>query len=198
MAENGRRVAGDLIIAADFGTSGVKVGLVDPDFRIVARTTISYPLSLPAPSQAEQNPQDWWTAFGAAIRQLSSQVANLPERAAGIVFAAQIGFIPNQAGSGIELKAIAANVLGGVSLLGGVGSAVGVFVAVIFLTAIDSALVFLRIPAFWNDFIAGAILLLVIFVDGRVRMAVNARIRAKRYASTHHAATPSTSTESPK
>ncbi|MGV8831576.1 MAG: ABC transporter permease subunit [Devosia sp.] len=102
---------------------------------------------------------------------------------AGIVFAAQIGFIPNQAGNGIELKAIAANVLGGVSLLGGVGSSVGVLVSVIFLTAIDSALVFLRIPAFWNDFIGGAILLLVLILDGRVRMAVNKRIRAKRYAS---------------
>ncbi|RUT28855.1 autoinducer 2 ABC transporter permease LsrC [Arsenicitalea aurantiaca] len=106
---------------------------------------------------------------------------------AGVVFAAQIGFIPNQAGNGIELKAIAANVLGGVSLLGGVGSAVGVFISVIFLTAIDSALVFLRIPAFWNDFIAGAILLTVLVLDGRVRMAVDRRIRAKRYAS-HHGA----------
>ena len=133
------------------------------------------------------------------IEFLAFVAAGVCAALAGIVFAAQIGFIPNQAGSGIELKAIAANVLGGVSLLGGVGSAVGVFVAVIFLTAIDSALVFLRIPAFWNDFIAGAILLLVIFIDGRVRMAVNARIRAKRYAGTnHYVATPSTSTEHPK
>lgn len=104
---------------------------------------------------------------------------------AGVVFAAQIGFIPNQAGNGIELKAIAANVLGGVSLLGGVGSAVGVFISVIFLTAIDSALVFLRIPAFWNDFIAGAILLSVLMLDGRIRLALDKRIRAKRYAIGH-------------
>lgn len=106
---------------------------------------------------------------------------------AGVVFAAQIGFIPNQAGNGIELKAIAANVLGGVSLLGGVGSAVGVFISVIFLTAIDSALVFLRIPAFWNDFIAGAILLSVLMLDGRIRLALDKRIRAKRYAVNHGA-----------
>ncbi|MCW2258496.1 ribose/xylose/arabinose/galactoside ABC-type transport system permease subunit [Providencia alcalifaciens] len=41
---------------------------------------------------------------------------------AGIVFAFQIGFIPNQTGSGLEMKAIAACVLGGISLLGGTGT----------------------------------------------------------------------------
>jgi AI-2 transport system permease protein len=46
--------------------------------------------------------------------------------------------------------------------------------------------VFLKIPAFWNDFIAGAVLLLVLLLDGRVRMAVDRAIRAKRYAVHHH------------
>lgn len=101
---------------------------------------------------------------------------------AGLTFAAQIGFIPNQAGNGVELKAIAVNVLGGVSLLGGTGSVGGVIAAVLFLTSIDSALVFLKIPAYWNDFIAGAILLSVILLDGRIRLIVSRRIRAKRYA----------------
>ncbi|HBU99153.1 autoinducer 2 ABC transporter permease LsrC [Thalassospira lucentensis] len=109
---------------------------------------------------------------------------------AGMIFAAQIGFIPNQAGNGLELKAIAANVLGGVSLLGGTGTVPGIFVGVIFLTSIDSALVFLKIPAFWNDFIAGAVLLLVLLLDGRVRMAVDRAIRAKRYAVHHHGPSP--------
>ncbi len=101
---------------------------------------------------------------------------------AGIVFSAQIGFIPNQAGNGVELKAIAVNVLGGVSLLGGTGSVAGVVAAVIFITSIDSALVFLKIPAYWNDFIAGALLLSVLLLDGRIRQVIDRRIRARRYA----------------
>jgi len=101
---------------------------------------------------------------------------------AGIIFSAQIGFIPNQAGNGVELKAIAVNVLGGVSLLGGVGSVAGVVAAVIFITSIDSALVFLKIPAYWNDFIAGALLLSVLLLDGRIRQVIDRRIRARRYA----------------
>ncbi|MDO9418630.1 ABC transporter permease subunit [Pararhizobium sp.] len=117
---------------------------------------------------------------------------------AGLVFAAQIGFIPNQAGNGIELKAIAVNVLGGVSLLGGTGSVAGVFTAVIFITSIDSALVFLKIPAYWNDFIAGAILLSVLLLDGRIRQIIDRRIRARRYAiherTAVRSADPATST----
>lgn len=113
---------------------------------------------------------------------------------AGIVFAAQIGFIPNQAGNGIELKAIAVNVLGGVSLLGGTGSVAGVFVAVMFITSIDSALVFLKIPAYWNDFIAGAILLSVLLLDGRIRQIIDRRIRARRYAVHEPGPAPSAET----
>jgi len=108
--------------------------------------------------------------------------AGLCAALAGLVFSAQIGFIPNQAGNGIELKAIAVNVLGGVSLLGGTGSVAGVVAAVVFITSIDSALVFLKIPAYWNDFIAGAILLSVLLLDGRIRQIVDRRIRARRYA----------------
>lgn len=100
---------------------------------------------------------------------------------AGITFAAQIGFVPNQAGTGIELRAIAALVLGGVSLLGGVGSVAGVVIGVIFFTSIDTSLVFLKIPAYWNDLIGGAMLLGVLLIDGRLRIALDARDRAVRY-----------------
>lgn len=65
---------------------------------------------------------------------------------AGIVFASQIGFIPNQTGTGLEMKAIAACVLGGISLLGGSGTVIGAILGAYFLTQIDSVLVLLRIP----------------------------------------------------
>ena len=116
------------------------------------------------------------------VRFLAFVGAGLGAALAGRVFSAQIGFIPNPAGNGIELKAIAVNVLGGVSLLGGTGSVLGVFSAVIFITSIDSALVFLKIPAYWNDFIAGALLLGVLLLDGRIRQLIDRRIRARRYA----------------
>jgi AI-2 transport system permease protein len=114
------------------------------------------------------------------IEALAFAWSGLCAAGAGIIFAAQIGFIPNQAGTGTELRAIAALVLGGVSLLGGTGSVAGVVVGVLLLTAIDTALVFLRVPAYWNDVIGGAVLLGVLLLDGRLRLVLAARDRAAR------------------
>lgn len=99
----------------------------------------------------------------------------------GIVFAAQIGFVPNQTGSGLEMKAIAACVLGGVSLLGGTGTLIGAFLGAFFLTQIDTVLVLFKLPAWWNDFIAGLVLLGVLVLDGRLRQALARHQRALKY-----------------
>ncbi len=101
---------------------------------------------------------------------------------AGIVFASQIGFIPNQTGTGLEMKAIAACVLEGISLLGGSGTVIGAILGAYFLTQIDSVLVLLRIPAWWNDFIAGLVLLGVLVFDGRLRCALQRNLRRQKYA----------------
>lgn len=100
---------------------------------------------------------------------------------AGIVFAAQIGFVPNQTGSGLEMKAIAACVLGGISLLGGTGTLIGALLGAFFLTQIDTVLVLFRFPAWWNDFIAGLVLLGVLVLDGRLRQALARHQRALKY-----------------
>lgn len=121
------------------------------------------------------------------IELLAFVFAGVMSAATGIIFAAQIGFIPGQAGAGIELRAIAACVLGGISLLGGSGTVAGLIVAVFFLTSIDSALIYLRIPGYWNDFIAGGMLLTVLMIDGRLRILFDKSIRTKRYASRKHA-----------
>ncbi|QMR75296.1 autoinducer 2 ABC transporter permease LsrC [Enterobacter sp. RHBSTW-00175] len=101
---------------------------------------------------------------------------------AGIVFASQIGFVPNQTGSGLEMKAIAACVLGGISLLGGTGTLLGAFLGAFFLTQIDTVLVLFKLPAWWNDFIAGLVLLGVLVLDGRLRQALARHQRALKYS----------------
>jgi len=88
---------------------------------------------------------------------------------AAILFVSQLSFIPMSAGAGQEMRAIAGSVLGGVSLAGGVGTPFGPMVGGLFLTAIDSVLVFLKLPAFWNDAVAGAILLVVVLFDFEIR-----------------------------
>jgi AI-2 transport system permease protein len=107
-------------------------------------------------------------------------LAGLFAGAAAVVFVAQIGFVPMQTGNGLELKAIAAVVLGGVNLTGGVGSPISAVIGAVFLTAIDSMLVFLKVPGYWNNAFGGAILLAAVYVDYRVRKTIEARQRQIR------------------
>ncbi|HBW7950453.1 TPA: autoinducer 2 ABC transporter permease LsrC [Klebsiella pneumoniae] len=115
-------------------------------------------------------------------RMLAFTLNGMLAACAGIVFAAQIGFVPNQTGSGLEMKAIAACVLGGISLLGGTGTLLGAFLGAFFLTQIDTVLVLFRLPAWWNDFIAGLVLLGVLLLDGRLRQALARHQRALKYS----------------
>ncbi|HDR0674301.1 TPA: autoinducer 2 ABC transporter permease LsrC [Pasteurella multocida] len=101
---------------------------------------------------------------------------------AGIVFASQIGFVPNSTGNGLEMKAIAACVLGGISLLGGAGNIIGAVLGAYFLIQIDSILVLLKVPAYWNNFVAGLVLLAILVFDGRIRVMINNNIKLQRYA----------------
>ncbi|ETS33606.1 autoinducer 2 ABC transporter permease LsrC [Photorhabdus temperata] len=117
-----------------------------------------------------------------SIRIIAFSVNGVMAALAGIVFASQIGFIPNQTGNGLEMKAIAACVLGGISLLGGTGSVIGAILGAFFLTQINSGLVLLKLPAWWNDFIAGFVLLAVLVFDGRLRCAIEKNIRQQKYA----------------
>ena len=114
-------------------------------------------------------------------RMLAFTLNGMLAACAGIDFAAQIGFVPNQTGSGLEMKAIAACVLGGISLLGGTGTLLGAFLGAFFLTQIDTVLVLFRLPAWWNDFIAGLVLLGVLVLDGRLRQALARHQRALTY-----------------
>ena len=71
--------------------------------------------------------------------------------------------------TGLELKAIAAVVVGGVAISGGRGNLWGVFVGLLLLASIAPALTHLHVEAYWEKAIQGAIILLAVVADG-VRM----------------------------
>ena len=58
------------LMGIDVGTTGVKVILISEDGQVLAEQTSSYPTSSPNPSWFEQNPEDWWTATVACIREM--------------------------------------------------------------------------------------------------------------------------------
>ncbi|MDQ0246994.1 AI-2 transport system permease protein [Bacillus fengqiuensis] len=87
----------------------------------------------------------------------------------GLFFVMNIGFVPNQTGSGMELQVIAAAVLGGVSLSGGLGSVIGAGFGAIFFTIINSSLIYLKIPAYYNNAISGLLLLIIVVGDSKLQ-----------------------------
>jgi rhamnose transport system permease protein len=69
-------------------------------------------------------------------------------------------------GTGLELEVIAAVVVGGVAISGGRGTLWGVLAGLLLLATIPPALTHLRIEAYWEKAIQGAIILLAVMADG--------------------------------
>lgn len=69
-------------------------------------------------------------------------------------------------GLGLELKVIAAVVVGGVAISGGSGNLWGAFAGLLLLACIGPALTHLRVEAYWEKAIQGAIILLAVVADG--------------------------------
>ena len=116
------------------------------------------------------------------VRIVAFSINGMTAALAGVVFASQIGFVPNSTGNGLEMKAIAACVLGGISLLGGAGNLIGAVLGAYFLIQIDTILVLLKVPAYWNNFVAGIVLLAVLVFDGRIRVMIANNLKLQRYA----------------
>jgi rhamnose transport system permease protein len=72
---------------------------------------------------------------------------------------------PN-AGDGLELKAIAAAVVGGVAINGGRGTLVGVLLGMMLLANVNPALTHFHQPPYWEKAIQGLVILLAVVADG--------------------------------
>ena len=94
---------------------------------------------------------------------------------AALLNAVRFNSIPSNAGIGLELKAIAAVVVGGAAITGGRGSLLGTLIGVALLGTIGTALTFLGINPFWEKAIQGLIILAALVSD-----VVLARFEKKR------------------
>jgi rhamnose transport system permease protein len=84
---------------------------------------------------------------------------------AALMNAVRFNQIPTNAGIGLEMKVIAAVVVGGAAVRGGRGSFGGTLLGVILLATIGPALVFLGVTSYWERAIHGAIVLLAVGAD---------------------------------
>ncbi|MEO5806332.1 ABC transporter permease [Devosia sp.] len=89
---------------------------------------------------------------------------------AGILYASRWGFVnPSNTGSGFEFQVIAAVVIGGVSINGGVGTVLGTVLGVLLLGCVSAALPLLGIPGTTQSAIYGAVILIALLIDRTVR-----------------------------
>jgi rhamnose transport system permease protein len=84
---------------------------------------------------------------------------------AAILNAVRFSQIPSNAGIGLEMKVIAAVVVGGTAIRGGRGHVAGTLLGVILLGAIGPALTYLGVSAYWERAIHGAIILTAVAFD---------------------------------
>jgi rhamnose transport system permease protein len=86
----------------------------------------------------------------------------------GYLWVSRYGVAYSEIASGFELTVIAACVIGGVSIAGGVGTVAGALLGALFLGVIVNALPVMQITPFWQMAISGAVILTAVVVNARV------------------------------
>ncbi|MCP3663732.1 MAG: ribose ABC transporter permease [Gammaproteobacteria bacterium] len=88
---------------------------------------------------------------------------------AGIILTARLESAQPTAGLGYELDAIAAVVLGGTSLMGGRGTLVGTLIGALIIGVLNNALNLMDVSSYYQQIAKGAVILLAVVVDSRVK-----------------------------
>ncbi len=103
----------------------------------------------------------------------------------GFMFLARFGTITVVAGLGLELKSVAASVVGGVNIFGGSGTVIGALLGAILVDLIDTSLVrWQLVSEFWREAVLGVLILLSVATDALLMR----RLMAARQAREHRKA----------
>ena len=101
----------------------------------------------------------------------------------GFVFASKYGQVMTVAGNGYEMTAIAACVIGGISLSGGLGNMIGAAIGAVIMSSISRLLVFIGLPATYNNTITGVMLIVIVVADSLTQRRAIEMARRKRLLS---------------
>ena len=99
---------------------------------------------------------------------------------AGVLYAARYGTINSQAGSGFELDAVGAAVIGGVAIFGGSGTVWGAALGAALLLTLNRALPILGVPDFWQRAVVGALIIGAIVLDRVLAVRQTRRLLEER------------------
>ncbi len=94
-------------------------------------------------------------------------LAGLLSGLAGLVVSSRVGSGQPGQGMGIELDAIAAAVIGGTSLSGGIGTIWGTIVGALIIGVLDNGLILLNVDQYWITIVKGTIIVVAVIIDQR-------------------------------
>ncbi len=97
-------------------------------------------------------------------------IAGICAGIAGVIFSARLESGQPLGGQNYELDAIAAVILGGTSLSGGVGSIMGTLIGAFIIGVLDNGLVLMNVPFFYQLIVKGGVIVAAVLLD-RVRTA---------------------------
>jgi D-xylose transport system permease protein len=83
----------------------------------------------------------------------------------GVIMASYVGYGTIAAGTGYELFAIAACILGGTSTLGGVGTIFGAMIGSLIMASLTNGLQIMNVPSSWQYVVSGLVLVVAVYVD---------------------------------
>ncbi|MBW4034820.1 MULTISPECIES: ABC transporter permease [Acidiphilium] len=92
-------------------------------------------------------------------------LSGLTAALSGILLGGWLGSVPANLADGYELRIIAASVIGGANLLGGVGGPLGAIVGSALIEVIRNGLVLARVNTYWQQTVVGAIIIAAVLVD---------------------------------
>ncbi|RED64771.1 ABC transporter permease [Cohnella lupini] len=92
---------------------------------------------------------------------------------AGVLWVSKFASAQGDTASGYELSVIAACVLGGVSIAGGVGKISGIVLGSVLLGILNNALPMIDVSPFWQMFIQGTIILIAVLINALVKRGID-------------------------
>lgn len=102
---------------------------------------------------------------------------------ASVIFVSRIGFVTPTSGNGYEMKAIAACVIGGISLSGGIGNMIGATFGALIMASISRILVFLGFSSNYDNTITGILLITIVVIDAVMQHRNTEKARRERLAA---------------
>ncbi|QKG18905.1 ABC transporter permease [Actinomadura verrucosospora] len=122
------------------------------------------------------------------VKILAFVISGVLAALAGFILTARLSTAEPTAGTGLELEAIAAVIIGGTSLAGGRGTLLGTLVGALVLGVIDNGMNLLDVSPFLQNVVKGLVILLAVFLDRNIDVLRS--LLPKRADGTAHGGPP--------